>query len=146
MPQKMAASKGYVQNLWLHGPEHYLTEVGTMNMFVVFKQADGSMSFSIRGDLARTVSLINETFTAMELVTPPLDGMILPGVTRDSVLELARTHISGKAKVPELTEKLVVSERPVTMKEVIDAGNAGQLVELFGTGNKPSQARCEHTG
>lgn len=41
MPQKLAAQKGYVQNLWLHGEEHYLTEVGTMNMFVVFKRADG---------------------------------------------------------------------------------------------------------
>lgn len=69
-----------------------------------------------------------------ELVTPPLDGMILPGVTRDSVLALARDHISGKARVPELTEKLVVSERPVTMKEVIQAGKEGRLVELFGTG------------
>lgn len=40
MPQKKAASEGYSQNLWLHGEEHYLTEVGTMNMFVVFKRGD----------------------------------------------------------------------------------------------------------
>ena len=39
--QKAAAQKGYVQNLWLHGPEHYITEVGTMNAFVVFKRSDG---------------------------------------------------------------------------------------------------------
>lgn len=39
--QKVAAEKGYVQNLWLHGPEHWLTEVGTMNLFVVFKGEDG---------------------------------------------------------------------------------------------------------
>ena len=39
--QKFAADKGYVQNLWLHGPEHYITEVGAMNAFVVFKRADG---------------------------------------------------------------------------------------------------------
>ncbi|KAF9067997.1 branched-chain amino acid aminotransferase II [Rhodocollybia butyracea] len=61
MPQKEAAKMGYAQNLWLHGPEHYLTE---------------------KGD-------------AIELVTPPLDGMILPGVTRDSVLALARDHASA---------------------------------------------------
>ena len=41
MPQKMAAQLGYAQNLWLHGPEHYLTEVGTMNLFVVFRRDDG---------------------------------------------------------------------------------------------------------
>lgn len=39
--QKTAAKAGYVQNLWLHGPEHWLTEVGTMNLFVVFRGDDG---------------------------------------------------------------------------------------------------------
>ncbi|KAF5314092.1 hypothetical protein D9611_006913 [Ephemerocybe angulata] len=106
LPQKQAAELGYAQNLWLHGPEHYLTEVGTMNMFVVFKKEDGTF----------------------ELVTPPLDGMILPGVTRDSVLSLARQHVPG------LPEKLVVSERPVTMAEVKEASEKGRLVEMFGAG------------
>ncbi|RDX56059.1 branched-chain amino acid aminotransferase II [Lentinus brumalis] len=110
--QKAAAAKGYVQNLWLHGPEHHITEVGTMNAFVVFKKADGTT----------------------ELVTPPLDGMILPGVTRDSVLTLAREHAAGHINVPELTNKLVVSERPVTMGEVKEAARKGNLVEFFGTG------------
>ncbi|KAI0670086.1 branched-chain amino acid aminotransferase II [Trametes maxima] len=110
--QKAAAAKGYVQNLWLHGPEHYITEVGTMNAFVVFKLPDGSY----------------------ELVTPPLDGMILPGVTRDSVLGLARDHVEGKRRVPELTDKLVVSERAVTMPEVKAAAEKGNLVEFFGAG------------
>ncbi|KAF8649776.1 hypothetical protein AX16_005542 [Volvariella volvacea WC 439] len=112
MPQKEAAKQGYVQNLWLHGPEHYLTEVGTMNMFVVFKQADG----------------------VLELVTPPLDGMILPGVTRDSVLALARGHIAGSYKVPNLPDNLKVTERQVTMKEVKAAAQSNSLVELFGAG------------
>ncbi|KAG6866792.1 hypothetical protein C0991_008728 [Blastosporella zonata] len=112
MPQKDAAAKGYVQNLWLHGPEHYLTEVGTMNMFVVFKKDNG----------------------VIELVTPPLDGMILPGVTRDSVLSLARDHASGKNPLPNLPDNLIISERSVTMKEVKDASESGHLVELFGAG------------
>ncbi|THU94860.1 branched-chain amino acid aminotransferase II [Dendrothele bispora CBS 962.96] len=112
MPQKEAAALGYAQNLWLHGPEHYLTEVGTMNMFVVLKKEDGGF----------------------ELVTPPLDGMILPGVTRDSVLTLAREHISGKNKLDQLTDNLVVSERPITMTEVKEASLSGRLVELFGAG------------
>jgi len=110
--QKDAAALGYQQNLWLQGPEHFLTEVGTMNMFIVFRREDG----------------------ATELVTPPLDGMILPGVTRDSVLALARNHSSGTKRLDGLAENLVVSERPVTMKEVVDASQSGRLVELFGAG------------
>ncbi|KAF8922338.1 branched-chain amino acid aminotransferase II [Mucidula mucida] len=111
MPQKVAAQKGYAQNLWLHGPEHDLTEVGTMNMFVVFKKDGG-----------------------YELVTPPLDGMILPGITRDSVLSLAREHVSGQKKLAELSDKLIVSERRVTMGEVKAASENGTLAELFGAG------------
>jgi len=110
--QKSAIERGYEQNLWLHGPEHYLTEVGTMNMFVVFRTKDG----------------------ATELVTPPLDGMILPGVTRDSVLALARDHASGVKRLAHLPAKLIVRERPITMKEVKEASQSGSLVELFGTG------------
>jgi branched-chain amino acid aminotransferase len=129
-PQKTAAELGYVQNLWLHGPEHNLTEVrkqyiftlrfrdrslfqvGSMNLFVVFRQEDGSL----------------------ELVTPPLDGMILPGVTRDSVLSLARSHAAGTLRIPQLPSKLSVSERGVTMKEVCEAVQSGRLVEMFGAG------------
>ncbi|KAF7339860.1 Branched-chain-amino-acid aminotransferase [Mycena venus] len=112
LPQKSAAALGYSQNLWLHGEDHQLTEVGTMNMFVVFGKEDGST----------------------ELVTPPLDGMILPGVTRDSVLTLAREHVNGTKRLPNLPENLVVSERTVTMKEVKEAAAAGRLVEMFGAG------------
>ena len=45
LPQKHAAKQGYAQNLWLHGPEHYLTEVGTMNLFVVFRKDGGGNPF-----------------------------------------------------------------------------------------------------
>jgi branched-chain amino acid aminotransferase len=68
------------------------------------------------------------------LVTPPLDGMILPGVTRDSVLSLCRQHAAGTYKVPGLGDNLVVEERPVTMKEVIQQNSQGNVIELFGTG------------
>lgn len=70
-------------------------------------------------------------------MTPPLDGMILPGVTRDSVLALTREHISGVKRLAKLPENLVVNERPVTMKEVKAASQSGRLVELFGTGDVP---------
>ncbi|KAI0307601.1 branched-chain amino acid aminotransferase II [Multifurca ochricompacta] len=112
LPQKEAAQLGYVQNLWLSGPEHHLTEVGTMNLFVVFRQEDGTL----------------------ELVTPPLDGMILPGVTRDSLLSLARSHAAGTLHIPNLATRLTVSERGVTMKEVCEAAQSGRLVEMFGGG------------
>lgn len=78
-----------------------------MNLFIVFKKPDGGI----------------------ELVTPPLDGMILPGVTRDSVLALARSK-----SIAGLPENLTVSERPVTMAEVKAASSEGRLVELFGSG------------
>lgn len=60
--------------------------------------------------------------------------MILPGVTRDSVLTLARQHASGKYTVPNLPANLTVSERSVTMKEVKEASQTGKMVELFGAG------------
>lgn len=63
--------------------------------------------------------------------------MILPGVTRDSVLTLAREKITG------LPSDLVVNERPVTMKEVKAASQNGRLVELFGAGELSDSARTD---
>ncbi|KAI0733068.1 branched-chain amino acid aminotransferase II [Fomitopsis betulina] len=91
---KEAARQGCVQNLWLQGPDHLVTEVGTMNAMAVFKHPDGTV----------------------ELATAPLDGMILPGVTRDSVLTLAREHASGQSNIEGLPDKLRISERAIPMK------------------------------
>ncbi|KAJ7597258.1 branched-chain amino acid aminotransferase II [Mycena floridula] len=112
LPQKEVAELGYDQNLWLHGPEHLVTEVGTMNAFMVFQKPDGTI----------------------ELTTPPLDGMILPGVTRDSVLALAKEHMSGVKALADLPEKLVVTERQVSMQEIKAASASGTLLEVFGAG------------
>ncbi|KEP55011.1 branched-chain-amino-acid aminotransferase [Rhizoctonia solani 123E] len=112
VPQVLAAKQGYDQNLWLIGDEHYLTEVGTMNLLVVFKHPDGTT----------------------ELTTPPLEDLILPGVTRDSILALARDHESGKARIPGLPDNLKVSERHVKMAEVKAAAESGNLLEAFGAG------------
>ncbi|CAG8450792.1 18579_t:CDS:2 [Acaulospora morrowiae] len=100
-PQIDASKKGYHQNLWLFGENDELTEVGTMNCFVLLKNELG------------------ET----ELVTPPLDGSILAGVTRDSILSLARSWNEFK-----------VSERKITMPEVVKAAEDGRLIEMFGSG------------
>lgn len=104
LPQKQAAAKGYQQNLWLFGPEHNVTEVGTMNAFFVFKHGNG----------------------AKELVTAPLDGTILEGITRDSILELARQRLDPN--------EWIVSERYCTIHEIKDAADSGNLVEAFGAG------------
>lgn len=58
-----------------------------------------------------------------ELVTPPLNGTILAGVTRDSILSLARSWNEFK-----------VSERKITMLEVVKAQEEGRLLEMFGAG------------
>ncbi|KAL7944965.1 aminotransferase [Trichoderma barbatum] len=104
LPQKGAASRGHQQNLWLFGEEECVTEVGTMNMFVAIRTKVGQK----------------------ELVTAPLDGTILEGITRDSILTLARERL-----VPE---GWVVSERKYTMVELDDASQEGRLIEAFGAG------------
>ncbi|KAJ2705679.1 branched-chain-amino-acid transaminase bat2, partial [Coemansia spiralis] len=100
-PQAEAERKGYQQVLWTIGEDHELMEVGTMNLFVFWRTEAGEL----------------------ELVTPPLDGTILPGVTRDSILELARGW--GEFKV---------AERKVSMKQVAQASTEGRLLEVFGAG------------
>lgn len=99
--QKEAERGGHQQVLWLYGADHQLTEVGTMNIFVFWINNKGER----------------------ELVTPPLDGLILPGVTRYSLLELAREW-----------KEFHVSERPITMSEVVQAHKEKRLLEIFGAG------------
>ena len=94
--QKEAEQAGYTQVLWLDGVERkYIDEVGTMNIMVRI------------GD---------------EVVTPPLAGTILDGVTRNSALQLMRDG------------GLRVSERLLSIDEVMQAGRDGTLREMWGTG------------
>ena len=92
------------QVLFLFGDDHRVTEVGSMNVFVVMRTASG-----------------------VELVTAPLSGDILPGVTRRSILDLARAD-------PASVGVDVVSERVFTMPEVVAASKDGRLLEVFGAG------------
>lgn len=105
VPQLEAAKKGLHQNLWLFGEEEYVTEVGTMNMFTVLKDKKTGQK---------------------ELVTAPLDGTILEGVTRDSILTLARERLEP--------EGWKISERKYTMGDLAEASKEGRLVEAFGAG------------
>lgn len=94
--QKQAKKHGFSQVLWLDAIElKYIEEVGTMNLFIQFKD---------------------------EAATPNLNGSILPGVTRKSVLEILRDWGYN------------VNERMISLKEVINAYEEGSLVEIFGTG------------
>ena len=107
-PAKLAQEKGYHQLIWTDGKDHeYIEESGTMNvMFVI-------------GDT---------------LVTPALNDSILPGITRNSVLQLVRSW------------GLKVEERKISVKEVVDAMKAGTLKEAFGAGTAATITHIETIG
>jgi branched-chain amino acid aminotransferase len=96
LPAYEAKKRGFAQVLWLDAlEEKYIDEVGTMNICFVKDNV---------------------------LVTPPLQGTILPGVTRDSVLHLAK-HWGIK-----------VEERRISIDEVMSSIKNGSMTEVFGTG------------
>ncbi|MGX8834051.1 branched-chain amino acid aminotransferase [Amedibacillus sp. YH-ame6] len=94
--QVKAEKLGYTQVLWLDGVERkYVEEVGTMN--VMFK-IDG------------------------KIITAPCDGTVLPGVTRDSILQILSSW------------GYEVEERHLAIDDLMEAGRNGTLEEAFGTG------------
>ncbi|TDM12003.1 branched-chain amino acid aminotransferase [Macrococcus lamae] len=96
MAQTRATELGYDQVLWLDGVEQrYVEEVGSMNIFFVI---DGTV------------------------VTPELNGSILPGITRKSIIELAQ-HLG-----------YTVEERRISIDDVFEASASGTLQEIFGSG------------
>lgn len=107
-PSALAKKDGYDQIIWTDGREHkYVEESGTMNLMFV----------------------INDT-----LITPNLSDTILAGITRDSVLTIARDW------------GMKVEERRVSMEEVSNAMKRGQLSEAFGTGTAATIAHISHIG
>jgi branched-chain amino acid aminotransferase len=102
-PAKKMQEKGYQQLIWTDHKEHkYIEESGTMNvMFVI----DGV------------------------LVTPAVSSTILAGITRDSVVQVAR----------DLGYK--VEERRISVDEIVEAHKAGKLQEAFGTGTAATIAQ-----
>lgn len=94
--QVKAHDEGYSQVLWLDGVERkYIEEVGAMNIF-----------FKING----------------KVVTPMLNGSILPGITRNSTIELLKQW------------GIPVEERKISVDELLEAATSGALEEVFGTG------------
>ena len=95
-PTKKAQNAGFTQVIWTDAHEHqYIEESGTMN--IMFR--------------------INDT-----LITPALSDSILSGITRDSILKLARN------------KGITVEERKVSVKEIFEAHSKGELKETFGVG------------
>ncbi|MBY0435816.1 MAG: aminotransferase class IV, partial [Cyclobacteriaceae bacterium] len=107
-PAKLAQEQGYHQLIWTDGREHkYIEESGTMNIMFVFDDT---------------------------LVTPALGDSILPGITRDSVLALAR-HWGVKAE-----------ERKISVDELVDGLKSGRVKEAFGAGTAATIAHIELIG
>lgn len=107
-PTELAKAKGYDQVLWLDAAEHkYIQEVGTMNIF-----------FKINGDF----------------ITPTLDGSVLDGITRKSVIDLLRD------------KGFKVTERLITLSEIKEASEKGTLEEAFGAGTAVGIAYIQEIG
>lgn len=107
-PAKLAQDKGYHQLIWTDGKDHeYIEESGTMNVMFVIEDT---------------------------LVTPALGDSILAGITRDSVLKLAR-HWGMK-----------VEERRISVFELIDGLQKGKVKEAFGAGTAATIAHIELIG
>ncbi|KAK0945473.1 hypothetical protein LTR48_002660 [Friedmanniomyces endolithicus] len=109
--QGEAKAKGFDQVLWLFGSDDYVTEAGASNFFVVLRE---------------------KTSGKLQLITAPLEErMILEGVTRASVLELARERLT---KTQEGLESVEVVEKRFNMGDLIAAYEEGRFVEAFAAG------------
>jgi branched-chain amino acid aminotransferase len=107
-PAKLAQDKGYHQLIWTDGKNHeYIEESGTMNVMFV----------------------IDNT-----LVTPELSDSILAGITRDSVLTLARQW------------GMKVEERKISVTELRERLDEGKVTEAFGAGTAATIAHIELVG
>lgn len=95
-PTQLAVKKGYNQVVWTDDTSHeYIEEAGAMNIFV----------------------RINDT-----LLTAPVSDRILDGITRKSIIQIAKD------------EGISVEERKISVKELVDAAKNGSLKEMFGAG------------
>jgi branched-chain amino acid aminotransferase len=122
--QDMKADGASGQVLWLFGPENRVTEAGASNFFVIWKNPIGEL----------------------QMVTPPVEeGLILPGVMRQAVLDLARERLSGNTPgvngpgphpnaLSGSVAPLVAEEAHFTMRDIVSAADEGRLVSAFTTG------------
>jgi branched-chain amino acid aminotransferase len=114
----------------LLGDEKRITEAGAMNFFVVVKRDDGGLCL-----LSHCADFI-ASLLDLEVITPSLDGTILPGITRMSVLSLVDAHTNGSSILPSISPslKLYPVERVLTMSDIARWSSENRLVEAFGVG------------
>ncbi|KAI3573476.1 aminotransferase [Fusarium oxysporum f. sp. albedinis] len=106
-----ATAAGFNQILWLFGKDRIVTEAGASNLFLVIRNQESGRN---------------------ELVTPSLDNsLILSGITRRSVLELARERLINAVGGLKLAD---VKERQVTIRDIEQAWRDGHLLEAFVVG------------
>lgn len=107
-PAKKGLEEGYDQLIWTDAKDHEkIEESGTMNVMFVLDD---------------------------KLITPKLSSSILPGITRDSILTIARSW------------GLEVEERDVYVKEIVEGIKAGKLSEAFGVGTAATIAHIATIG
>ena len=107
-PTRLAQEEGYHQLIWTDGIKHeFIEESGTMNVMFV----------------------MNDT-----LITPALSDSILAGITRDSVLKLARMW------------GMNVEERKISVRELMEGLQKGTVTEAFGAGTAATIAHIELIG
>lgn len=118
---QVAKRPGYAMSLWLHTVDgkEYLSEAGGMNVWIIKEAKDGGRSAS---DSSLT--------PVLEFTTMGLDnGIVLPGITRESMIELLNDHASGKAEFPikGMPKNIRVVERDISMEEVTEGVKDGSL-------------------
>jgi branched-subunit amino acid aminotransferase/4-amino-4-deoxychorismate lyase len=107
-----ARARGYDQVLWLLNGQ--ITEAGASNFFVMWKSKEGKT----------------------QLVTAPLgDKIILDGVTRRSILQLARERLSDERTG---LDKVEIVERQFTMDDIVEAVHEDRIIEAFAAGTAVS--------
>jgi branched-chain amino acid aminotransferase len=132
LPARAAAKDGYAQILWLLGEK--ITEAGAMNFFIVVKREDGGTFLLLF--LFKRMTDWNLYFQDLDVITPALDGTILPGVTRDSCLALLNAHTAGRTVLPGISpsQKFHTHERDLSMSEVVSLSEQGKILESFACG------------
>ena len=98
-PSSEYLKRGIDQILWVH--DEKILEVGACNIFFMIKGKDGVIG----------------------IVTPPLDGSVLPGITRKSLIQIINKETEYEAK-----------EADITVKDLTTAFDEDRVVEIFGTG------------
>ncbi|ODO00445.1 hypothetical protein I350_07086 [Cryptococcus amylolentus CBS 6273] len=121
----IAKQPGYAMSLWLHGEEDFISEAGAMNM---------------------AASLLLPR-SLLEFVTMPLSsGIVLPGITRASLIELLTDHASGKADFPVegVPKNIRVVERDISMGEIVAGLKDGSVKGMFGCGTGVVVVSIQH--